>query len=96
MLLLKLFLFILFETITIVYCAPSALADTDLPIVKTNMGDIRGTIATTLLDQRKFLSFRGIPYAKSPVGPLRFRVSMSQLIISKWGDKSCAEKKYLF
>lgn len=78
MLSLKLILFILFETITIVYCAPSTLADTDLPIVKTKNGDVRGNYATTLLDQRKFLSFRGIPYAKPPIGPLRFRVSIQK------------------
>lgn len=77
MLSLKLFLFFLFGTITtIAYSAPSStLADTNLPIVKTKNGDLRGTIATTLLDQRKFLSFRGIPYAKPPIGPFRFRVS---------------------
>lgn len=57
-----------------VNCAPKHSFD-ELPIVKTKSGDIIGSISTTLLDQRKFFSFQGIPYAKPPIGPLRFRVS---------------------
>lgn len=51
----------------------------ELPIVKTKNGDVLGSIATTLLDQRKFFSFQGIPYAKPPIGELRFRVSTSTI-----------------
>lgn len=43
------------------------------PEVETKQGSLRGIIRTTESD-RKFYSFRGIPYAKTPVGPLRFKV----------------------
>lgn len=45
------------------------------PIVKTNSGDIQGSVATSFLDRRTYYSFRGIPYAQPPIGPLRFKVS---------------------
>lgn len=43
------------------------------PIINTKNGQVQGTIDTTLIDHRKYHGFRGIPYAKAPVGPLRFR-----------------------
>lgn len=70
-----------------VNCAPKRSFD-ELPIVKTKSGDIIGSIATTLLDQRKFFSFQGIPYAKPPIGPLRFRVSTLVYLINDFLLKS--------
>lgn len=46
------------------------------PIVKTNSGDIQGSVATSFQDRRTYYSFRGIPYAQPPIGPLRFKVSV--------------------
>lgn len=60
-----------------VYCAPKSLSDDGSPIVTTKNGEILGKVATTLLDQRKFFSFQGIPYAKPPIGHLRFRVNIT-------------------
>lgn len=57
-----------------VNCAPKSLDSNELKVVKTKSGDLFGRTATTLLDQRTFYSFQGIPYANAPVGPLRFRV----------------------
>lgn len=65
---------LLWAAFSIVYCAPSS-SSIEPPIVRTKSGELIGTHATTLLDQRKFLSFRGIPYAQPPIGSLRFRVS---------------------
>lgn len=43
--------------------------------VNTKLGQIRGIRKTSLLKQTDFYSFKGIPYAKSPTGELRFKVS---------------------
>lgn len=45
------------------------------PAINTPQGDIRGIWKTTV-GGRKIEAFLGIPYAKPPVGPLRFRVSL--------------------
>lgn len=43
-------------------------------IVETTNGKIRGILNTTLLNAIPFYSFRGVPYAKPPIGDLRFKV----------------------
>lgn len=43
-------------------------------LVETSLGKINGSIFHTRLD-KKFIGFRGIRYAESPVDNLRFRVS---------------------
>lgn len=43
-------------------------------IVETDNGPVRGVRNFTLLNGMPFYSFRGIPYAKSPTGELRFKV----------------------
>lgn len=45
-------------------------------VVETNDGRVRGVRKTTLFKKVDFYSFRGIPYAKSPTGELRFKVSL--------------------
>lgn len=50
-------------------------ADDDFHVVTTDLGAVRGNVHHTLLDHRKFYSFRGIPYAQPPVKELRFKVS---------------------
>lgn len=42
--------------------------------INTTYGRIRGQQNRTTLDNKAFYSFRGIPYAKPPVGNLRFKV----------------------
>lgn len=43
------------------------------PIVAVKQGQLKGTIDTDL-DGQPFYKFKGIPYAKPPIGPLRFKV----------------------
>lgn len=43
-------------------------------IIETSNGQIRGVRHETLLKNIEFFSFKGIPYAKPPVGDLRFKV----------------------
>lgn len=45
-------------------------------IVETDSGPIRGVRNTTLLNGSIFYSFRAIPYAKAPIGDLRFKVTL--------------------
>lgn len=42
--------------------------------INTNSGQIRGKQNQTLFDKVPYFSFRGIPYAKPPIGNLRFKV----------------------
>lgn len=44
-------------------------------VVETANGKIRGTLNTTMLNGIPFYSFKGIPYAKPPIGRLRFKVN---------------------
>lgn len=53
----------------------TATAADEYKVVETVNGHIRGTRNTTLLKNVAFYSFKGIPYAKPPVGELRFKVS---------------------
>lgn len=46
----------------------------DYRVVDTKYGKIRGIRSRTILDQVDYYSFRGIYYAKNPVGNLRFKV----------------------
>lgn len=54
------------------FCESSANAF--LSITISNGTEIRGRVEQTLYTNRKYVSFRGIPYAKPPVGELRFKV----------------------
>ncbi|GAB6023360.1 Carboxylesterase 5A [Chamberlinius hualienensis] len=46
--------------------------DKNEPIVEIENGKLRGTVSNSLYG-RKYYSFRGIPFAKPPIGPLRFK-----------------------
>lgn len=52
----------------------AATIDDDFKVINIESGKIRGKLLPSFLDQRKFYSFRGIPYAKPPLGELRFKV----------------------
>lgn len=44
-------------------------------VVKTSYGSLKGLERVSKYDGTKYLSFQGIPYAKPPVGDLRFKVT---------------------
>ena len=46
--------------------------------VRTDCGVVRGRSEVTLLEKRTFYAFKGIPYAKPPIGELRFKVNLSE------------------
>lgn len=44
--------------------------------VNTNYGPVKGIKTTSSAFGYEYVTFQGIPYAKPPVGELRFRVSI--------------------
>lgn len=44
--------------------------------VKTESGHVTGKLEATIRHHQKFYAFRGIPYAKPPIGGLRFKVML--------------------
>lgn len=68
---LRVFVLVCLAAAVPIFASPEEVA----PIVHTDLGDIRGSVQQTLIDNRKFYSFRGIRYAQSPTGELRFKVS---------------------
>lgn len=64
---------LLFQTALILFGVVEAYEK--YKIVETDNGPIRGVRNFTLLNGMPFYSFRGIPYAKSPTGELRFKVN---------------------
>ena len=46
-------------------------------VVETSYGKLRGHLSRDIVDN-EFFSFKGIPYAKPPVGDLRFEVSFNE------------------
>lgn len=44
------------------------------PIVSTDKGDVRGVYLNTVIKNQNYSSFKGIRYAKPPLGKLRFKV----------------------
>lgn len=48
----------------------------DYRTIETNNGFVRGKRGTALFNHISYYSFKGIPYAKAPVGGLRFKVNM--------------------
>ena len=56
----------------LVYVVAATFAD-DAPVVELANGKVKGEEKESR-DDRDFYAYRGIPYAKPPVGPLRFEV----------------------
>lgn len=52
--------------LVVIYCDPL--------IVQTNKGWIKGRYQTTILGNKTYIAFKGVPYAIPPIGHLRFKV----------------------
>lgn len=65
------FNFVLFFNVTFAFSP-------EYRVVDTKSGQIRGIRETSLLKKVDFYSFKGIPYAKAPIGQLRFKVSLDR------------------
>lgn len=81
----------------LVYLHSTLSFDSKDPIVDTQLGQIRGIEQT--IDGRKLYAFRGIPYARAPLGVLRFRKPEGiysfngTLDASKYGP-ACLQHRY--
>lgn len=80
---------ILFNRLVLIVClimmaTVSGGSATKSSIVQTDSGRVKGTHETTLLGQREYSAFRGIPYAKAPIGPLRFKAPVA---LDAWPDE---------
>lgn len=47
-------------------------------------GYILGNVDKTAWSKHSFMQFRGVPYAESPSGPLRFKVRYLNLIVDEY------------
>ncbi|XP_055316145.1 esterase B1-like [Sitodiplosis mosellana] len=45
--------------------------------VTTNSGPIVGVLQKTFFNKVSYISYKGIPYAQPPIGPLRFKVNLN-------------------
>lgn len=52
-----------------------------MSLVQIEQGKLRGVVCEN--NEGKYLAFKGIPYAKPPVGKLRFKVSKT---VNKWNS----------
>lgn len=57
----------------ILYCSAKDIRQIP-PIVQTTHGSVKGIFGKSR-NGASFYAFKGIPYAKPPVGPLRFKVN---------------------
>lgn len=48
-----------------------------MPLVETEYGTLNGIISDN--NGEKYIAFKGIPYAKPPIGNLRFKVSINDI-----------------
>jgi hypothetical protein len=65
-----------------------SVVSTELPTVTVQQGTLQGTNFKTVWG-KEYLAFLGIPYAKPPVGDLRFRVSYNS---SSWSIHALSVK----
>lgn len=85
----SLFVIMLCFLLTILYVLKGSVAEIG-PLVNTSLGQIRG-FYTTSFDGRTFSAFEGIPYAKPPIGDLRFEPPQN---VPPWNGVLDANKQY--
>lgn len=59
----------------------------DTQIIYTNSGPVRGKQLITIVDNKLYHSFKGIPYAKPPIKELRFKVR--QFLMNRYRYIKC-------
>jgi hypothetical protein len=52
-------------------------------IVKVQQGLLKGKTLTSVRSKNKFFGFLGIPYAKPPVGALKFKVTSETAMLAR-------------
>ena len=90
----------LFATVLLLLCSLQAIRTSNRVSVRLKLGEVIGSVETPI-DGIKLNVFRGIPYAKPPVGNLRFRKPVP---VQPWSapvealqfSSSCAQNAKLF
>lgn len=59
--------------------------------VSTSSGEVIGRLEESIRYKKPFYAFRGIPYAKPPIGSRRFKVSRLQCFVCFRRNKHCKE-----
>lgn len=75
-------IFVVVAAFTFLENIPEIESVSEHKVIETLNGKVRGIGQKTLFKGHDFYSFKGIPYAKSPIGELRFKVSLNFKIIS--------------
>ncbi|KAJ8954408.1 hypothetical protein NQ318_011082 [Aromia moschata] len=88
---------LIFISTTLVLC--NAIAKED-PIVETKYGNVRGREEYSK-SYRGYYAFKGIPYARPPIGSLRFKPPLeplrwSNILTTQEDAPHCLQKNYLF
>ena len=60
----------------------SAALTSEQTTVEVQQGLLKGKILTSVRSKHKFVGFLGIPYAKPPVGELKFKVTSETVILA--------------
>lgn len=67
---------------------------TEFCTIETSHGPVRGKQNRTLFEKKSFYSFRGIPFAKPPIGELRFKVEIESLLHFQYFKKKIQKFHY--
>lgn len=76
-------LVLLLSALVVLLCVAvsrSEIPNVSDPIVYTQSGIVRGRQRLTLFNRKPYNSFEGIPYAKPPIGELRFKVCIYSIM----------------
>lgn len=65
--------YFLFYALFLVSASSDNFDSTIYKTVNTNSGSIRGRLNQTLLQEKQYFAFKGIPYAEPPIDQLRFK-----------------------
>lgn len=65
--------------IALLFTAIDLVDSTNTLVTKTAFGEVCGKREVTLFHEKPYYAFRGIPYARPPIGELRFRVGFFNL-----------------
>lgn len=95
---------LIFYSFVVLYHSEASKIVKNDPIVDTVTGKVRGSVIRSDLTGEDYLAFKGITYAKPPVGNLRFEVKLKRILskdsffvlelFSKIRKKSFMLKKY--